>query len=178
MQYWSSYAKGLPAEADEWDISQLLIEGQAVQLDTVNSWISLMNDLADGQLFEQHLKKQKKQLCSSIHGLVQLLAFADAVGTKRRMLLALDAQLSAESLTIHATLGGKELQLVADKCYYLNNHDKGLRQAGAGNQSLVAATGTRRQKNSWQQLCSSLSHFCTSATSCRCPSCRRQCAHA
>lgn len=79
----SSCIRGLPAEADEWDISQLLIEGQPVQRQTVVAWLNMAYSQALDEPFEQDT-----ELDDSMAGLAQLLAFADAVGPTKGLLRA------------------------------------------------------------------------------------------
>lgn len=117
LQCWSSCAKGLPATADEWDVSQLLIEGQPVQRETVVAWLNALYDIVYGKPFEQ----QEKSPVHNITGLAQLLAFADAVGSSRGVLRALDARMSADSLVAVVDIGDTEVILSCNCCYYFSD---------------------------------------------------------
>lgn len=114
VQCYSSCARALPAAAEEWDLSQLLLEGQPVQRETVVSWLNAMS---------QHLNNEPMigddpetdRPARSMASLAQLLAFADAVGTSRGLLLAIDAQVSAGApLVAEVQMGEQQLQLAAD----------------------------------------------------------------
>lgn len=79
----SSCVRGLPSASTEWDLSQLVIEGQAVERQTVVAWLNAVgNNLADDEVFEQ----QNENPARKVAGLVQLIAFADAVGSSKRLM--------------------------------------------------------------------------------------------
>lgn len=108
----SSCARGLPADSDDiWDVSQLLLEGQPVQRQTVVAWLNRCYQLIHGSPFET----QAADPASSIKGLTQLLSFADAVGSSRGLLLALDTDITL--LAAEVRVGGTLHQLPLDRCY-------------------------------------------------------------
>jgi hypothetical protein len=114
VQCYSSCARGLPAAAEEWDISQLLPEGQPVQRETVVCWLNSVYGIVEGE----NLEYQEPSPSGSMAGLAQLLAFADAVGTSRGLLLVLDEKVSAAgSLVAEVQMGKQQLQLAADSCH-------------------------------------------------------------
>jgi hypothetical protein len=71
-------ARGLPTAAEEWDASGLLLDGQPFSRETVSCWLSCAQGLLHGS--EQLCADDIQQL-SSVTGLTQVLAFADAVGS-------------------------------------------------------------------------------------------------
>jgi hypothetical protein len=79
----SSCIRGLPSEAEEWDISEILIEGQPVQRQTVVSWLNSAYSFALDEPFDQDAQPER-----SMPGLAQLLAFADAIGSTKGLLRA------------------------------------------------------------------------------------------
>lgn len=83
---YSSCARGLPADATEWDVSQLVLLGQPVKRETVVKWLNAAYKPIHGDVYEH----QHNNPASSMSGLAQLLAFADAVGSSRGLLLAFD----------------------------------------------------------------------------------------
>lgn len=85
----SSCVRGLPAEATEWDISKLVVEGQAVEQSIVLAWLNAMYIQIQDEPFEQ----QEDNPASNMRGLAHLLAFADAVGSSRGLLRSLSAGL-------------------------------------------------------------------------------------
>lgn len=85
IQCFSSCAKGLPATAQEWDISGLLVEGQHVLRSTVVAWLNVIYNLVHFEDFEQ----QQPSILKSMTGAIAVLAFADAVGSSLGMLRAL-----------------------------------------------------------------------------------------
>lgn len=84
ITFWSSCADGLPEDAAEWDLSQLLIEGKTVERSTVVAWLNLMYQLTHSTDFQQ----QEDNPAVRMSGLAQLLAFADAVGSSRGLINA------------------------------------------------------------------------------------------
>lgn len=71
-------ARGLPAAAEEWDVSGLLLDGQPFSREIVSCWLSCVNSLVDGPTV---LGSQDIDQLSTVTGLTQVLAFADAVGS-------------------------------------------------------------------------------------------------
>jgi hypothetical protein len=114
LQCYSSCARGLPASAEEWDISQLLIEGQPVQRETVVAYINAVSQHLNNQIVIEEQDGPPR----SMKGLASLLAFADAVGTSRGLLLAVDAQVSGAELVAEVKLGDLDLELTASGCYF------------------------------------------------------------
>jgi hypothetical protein len=116
LQCFSSCARVLPAAAEEWDLSQLLLDGQPVQRSTVVCWLNAISQQCDNKPM---FTDQPDSPARTMAGLAQLLAFADAVGTQEGLLAALDAQVSAAAaLVAEVQLGEQQLQLAADSCYY------------------------------------------------------------
>jgi len=125
----SSCAKGLPADSDGiWDVSQLQLEGQTVQRETVVAWLNRCYQLIHGSPFET----QAADPASSIRGLTQLLSFADAVGSSRGLLLALDTD--ATLLPAQVEVDGTLHQLPLDRCYQLIKLTPRLNQGGDSGQ--------------------------------------------
>jgi hypothetical protein len=83
-------ARGLPAAADVWDVSGLLLDGQPFSRETVSCWISCVYSLADGLT---QLSQQDIEQLSTVSGLTQVLAFANAVGSSVGPLNAACSQL-------------------------------------------------------------------------------------
>jgi hypothetical protein len=73
----SSCARGLPADAQEWDISGLQVDGQPVSRATAEAWLACVDSVLGGS----PLDGSKKEQLSTATGLQQLLLFADAVGS-------------------------------------------------------------------------------------------------
>ena len=78
LRSFSNSARGLPAAAEEWDVSGLLLDGQPFSRETVSCWLSCGYSAVDGM---QELGHQDIQLLSTVEGLTQVLAFAAAVGS-------------------------------------------------------------------------------------------------
>jgi hypothetical protein len=53
LDFWSSCARGLPADAVEGDLSQLLIEGKSVERSTVVAWLNAAHQVTHLKDFEQ-----------------------------------------------------------------------------------------------------------------------------
>jgi hypothetical protein len=85
----SSCAEGLPADAQEWDLSQLRVEGEPVQRRTVVAFLNCCYSRIMDSEFEKQLQDPRSDAIS----LAQLLAFADAVGATRGVLAACLSQL-------------------------------------------------------------------------------------
>jgi hypothetical protein len=71
-------AEGLPAAADTWDVSGLLLDGQPFSGNTVSCWLSCAHSAIHGL---EELRPQEIQQLSTVTGLTQVLAFANAVGS-------------------------------------------------------------------------------------------------
>jgi hypothetical protein len=121
LSAFSSCVRGLPAEATEWDISSLSIEGQAVERSTVVAWLNSIYQSVHGEDFEQ----QDPNPAHSMTGLAQLLLFADAVGSHKGLLLSLVPQ--AEVLHMPVKLGEQQLKLRAAYGYYFEPFGNGER---------------------------------------------------
>lgn len=90
LSVFSSCARNCPDDATEWDLSGLLLEGQHVQRSTVVAWLNLAYTATLGAPFEE--VPQQEDPSKTLTGLVQLLGFADALGSSRGLLLSLDAR--------------------------------------------------------------------------------------
>jgi hypothetical protein len=102
----SGVARGLP-DAEEWDLSGSLVDGQPVSRQTVVAWLNAAYQAAYEVNFEAQ-KKPNNPACS-MTGLYHLLSFADAVDSTKPVLKACCAQL--QSLKLHAQLGQQPLML-------------------------------------------------------------------
>jgi len=107
LSCWSSCVRGLPLDAAEWDLSNLAIEGQAVERSTVVAWLNLIYKMVTAKDFE----RQEPNTAHTLRGMGQLLAFADAVGSSRGILLALDSQ-DAEVFRADVQLGEAPIALM------------------------------------------------------------------
>lgn len=106
----SSCVRDLP-EGDKWDLSNMVVEGQHVRRSVVIAWLEVVY-----QATEDERQRQKA-------GVHELLAFADAVGSSRRTLLAC---CKLYSNPIKPLVIGKHpeqlrtVKLMADRPYYLD----------------------------------------------------------
>lgn len=139
---YSSCARGLPADATEWDVSQLLIGGQSVQRETVIAWLNAANKPIHGCEFVP----QASSPVRSMSGLAQLLAFADAVGTSRGLLLAFDtdaATLQAQVQLTDAADAAVQLQMGAGHHFCAGKKGleslRGFTPTGFGQYTVIAA---------------------------------------
>jgi hypothetical protein len=128
----SSCVRGLSTE-EVWDISQLLVEGEPVQRQTVVAWLNIAYSQILMELFEQ---QDIKPECS-MTGLSQLLAFADSVGSSRGLLHGCLSHVHALSVVVSIPAAASDsgqndvqpLQLSSAGGYYWNSHHTVLRQA-------------------------------------------------
>src|SRR5690349_9361448 len=81
----SSCVRGLPADSEEWDISNLVVEGRAVEQHTVVAWLNAIYM----QNLDVPVEQQEVMPASNMHEMALLLAFADAVGCSRFLLSSL-----------------------------------------------------------------------------------------
>jgi hypothetical protein len=110
----SSVAGGLPAEADEWDLSGLLVDSQPVSRATVVAWLNAAYQAVLGQVFEA--QQPEVDPARSVEGMYKLLLFADAVCSTPPVLRACCAQL--QHLKLRAQLRQQQLALDTDAfCY-------------------------------------------------------------
>ena len=109
----SSCARVLPADASEWDVSGLLFDGKPFTRETVSCWLRCAQNFLDGSA---DLDAQDTQQLSTVTGLTQVLAFADAVGSRSGLCKALCSQL--QQLKFVVQLPEQVLELpVAGFCY-------------------------------------------------------------
>jgi hypothetical protein len=73
----SSCARGLPAAAQEWDLSGIHIDGQPVERETVTAWLGCVDSL----LHHAADNTDSTPALTTAKGLQKLLCFADAVGS-------------------------------------------------------------------------------------------------
>jgi hypothetical protein len=77
LRVFSSCARGLPVDAQEWDLSGLQVDGQSVSRATVEAWLACVDSVVAGS----PLDLISTPLLKTAKGLQQLLLFADAVGS-------------------------------------------------------------------------------------------------
>jgi hypothetical protein len=99
-------AEGLPAAAEEWDVSGLLLDGQPFTREIVSCWLSCAYSAIHGT---EELNIQDIQQLSTVMGLTQVLAFADAVGSYAALCKAACSQL--QQLKFVMQLPGQVLEL-------------------------------------------------------------------
>jgi hypothetical protein len=89
----------------------------------------------------------------TLAGLAQLLAFAEAVGTREVLLAAIDAQISAAApLVAEVQMGEQQLQLPADSCYYFDCvKPLQLWCCSAGTGTKVSTAGSAAERESMRQ---------------------------
>jgi hypothetical protein len=109
----SSCAKALPADAEEWDVSGLMFDGQPFNRETVSCWLNCARSLHEGL---EELGAQDIQQLSTVTGLTQVLAFADAVGSRVGLCRAACSQL--QQLKFVVQLPGQVLELPVAGCIY------------------------------------------------------------
>lgn len=78
LRSFSASARGLPAAADVWDVSGLLLDGAPFSSETVSCWLRCANSNVHG--LAELVTEDIRQL-STVDELTQVLAFADAVGS-------------------------------------------------------------------------------------------------
>jgi hypothetical protein len=114
----SSVASGLP-EAEDWDLSSLLVDGQPVSSATVVAWLNAAYQAVREEDFQpQQLGEDPR---CSVEGLYKLLLFADAVGSTKPVLKACCTQL--RTLQLHAQLGQQQVALETDRSPYVFEHN-------------------------------------------------------
>lgn len=94
----SGCIRRLPADADVWDLSNLLIEGRPVTRDVVLAWLNAAYFQAQDVEFDS----TAQLIQCKLPGLTQLLAFADAVDSSKGLMRALVSQL--ETFTLQASV--------------------------------------------------------------------------
>jgi hypothetical protein len=87
----SSCAKALPADAAEWDVSGLLFDGQPFSRETVSCWLQCGCSAVYAE--DEQLDTDSVSMLSTVTGLAQVLAFADAVGSFKGLCRAACSQL-------------------------------------------------------------------------------------
>jgi hypothetical protein len=102
MRACSSIARGLPAEAAVWDLSNLLIDGQPVQCSTVIRWLNCCYIALHGRTFDGRPVNELWQPTAA--ELFQLLAFADSIGSVKAPITMSSAEEQLMYLQINVLL--------------------------------------------------------------------------
>ncbi len=116
LRSFSDSARGLPAAAEEWDVSGLLFDGQPFSRDTVACWLSC----AYSVLHSEELGPDNVEQLSTVAGLTQVLAFADAVGSSAGLLTTACSQIKQLQFVVQLPEQLVKLPVV-DCCYYLQD---------------------------------------------------------
>lgn len=104
-------ARGLPAPADVWDVSGLLLDGQPFARDTVSCWLNCACSAVHGMA---ELNEQDVQQLSTVAGLAQVLAFADAVGSYKGLCNAACSQLKQLKFVVQLPVQVLELPVAGN----------------------------------------------------------------
>lgn len=110
VRFFALVARDLPQDADEWDLSGFLIDGEAVSRRVVVEWLNWAYQRTHETSFEE--QDDSLRPSGTVAGLYQLLAFADAVGTVKGLLSAFASQV--DGLLIEAQLGSQKLKVATD----------------------------------------------------------------
>jgi hypothetical protein len=105
-----SCARALPADAEQWDISAMLCDGQPFTYETVSCWLQCGYRNIYGTAAE--LDSDSISVLSTVTGLTQVLAFAHAVGSFEGMLQAACSQLQQLQFAVQLPEQVLELPLV------------------------------------------------------------------
>jgi hypothetical protein len=81
----STVAKGLPGDADTWDISRLLLNNEPFSLQCVSCWLNCGYSMLYGP---SELDSTDIELLTTAQGLLELLSFCQAVGSPDGLLKA------------------------------------------------------------------------------------------
>jgi hypothetical protein len=170
----SSCARGLPVDAQEWDLSGLQVDGQPVSRATVEAWLACVDSVLAGS----PLDGSRKEQLSTATGLQQLLPFADAVGSLGGVMNACLSEL--KDLKLLVQVGSETIKLRMGR-------DAGGYHVDEENLVLHYAT-LEREKSGWQfnfghdddvvnfrRDVATQRHCCMWGTCCSCHSCCRQC---
>lgn len=108
LRPFSSVARALPSDAQQWDVSGLLQDGQPFSRETVQCWLSCIYSSLHGPA---ELSAEDCQQLSTAKGLQQVLAFAHAVGSPLAVLAAACSQLDNLKFVVQLPAQTIELQL-------------------------------------------------------------------
>jgi hypothetical protein len=109
----------VPADATEWDVSGLLHDGQPFSRETVSCWLQCGYHTIYRTAAE--LDSDSISILSTVSGLAQVLAFANAVGSYEGLLQTACSQL--QQLTFVVQLPEQVLELpVAGYTYWFNDN--------------------------------------------------------
>jgi hypothetical protein len=111
VQMLSQCARALP-DKKQWDLRELLIEGQPVTSRTVTMWLNRGYNLIHGYDFEP----SEEEAAVTAQDLYRLLAFADAVDSKKLLMEAI-AKHRLDAVTFQIEVGEKHVQLALNKIY-------------------------------------------------------------
>lgn len=103
-------AAGLPAEAAEWDLRLLRMDGEPVDLATVIGWLNCVYERLQDEPFMQ----QDRDVRHTVAGLTRLLAFADAVGTTRGVMAACVTQLAELHMKVEIPASHRSVNMTVE----------------------------------------------------------------
>ena len=119
-------ARSLPAAADEWDVSGLLLDGQPFSRETVSCWMNCVNSIADGRT---DLGQQDIEQLSTVTGLTQVLAFADAVGSSHGPIKIACSQIKNLKFRFQLPEQPQDQDLPVSGCSYWFDYTKQLQRS-------------------------------------------------
>jgi hypothetical protein len=125
LRSFSSCARSLPADAEEWDVSGLLFDGQPFSHETVSCWLQCCSSSIYGAAV---LDSDSISMLSTVTGLAQVLAFAQAVGSFMGTFQAACSQLQHLKFVVQLPEQVLELPMAGYTYYYSNTNDKQLVQ--------------------------------------------------
>lgn len=160
LRVFCSCARGLPAAAQEWDLSGLLVDGQPVQRSTVAAWLACIDSVVDGTppaaaaAAEAGDGVAAAAALTEATGLRRLLSFADAVGSSGGVLQACLSQV--EELFFRVTIGEASWELRATGRGLYVSEDRHLYCHGLSEDPhpLEPAFASDQQQNDFAQLLS------------------------
>jgi len=117
-----SCAEGLPADPQEWDLRQLQINGTAVQREAVVAWLNCAYSRILDSVFEEQQSDDADYAyyTETVAGLAQLLAFADAVGSRAGILRS--CLMHIDELVLQVQLPFNTFRLQTDgRAYYISS---------------------------------------------------------
>ena len=125
LRTFSSCARALPVDAAEWDVSGLLFDGHPFSHETVSCWLNCAQHLVEGCA---ELGAQNIQHLSTVAGLTQVLAFADAVGSRSSLRKVLCNQVPELKLVVQLPEQVLELPVAGYQYGFSLANDKQLLQ--------------------------------------------------
>lgn len=121
----STVAKGLPGDADTWDVSGLLLNEEPFSLQCVSCWLNCGYSMLYGP---SELDSQDVELLTTAQGLLEVLSFCQAVGSPDGLLKAACSHLEQLTFVVDPRRPAQTVEVSLAAGLFESNWDSEVQQ--------------------------------------------------